>query len=49
AEGLGLTEEEVVKALFMAPSIRPERYTILSKLKLSIKECRRVAKETEVI
>lgn len=49
AEGLGLTEEEVVKALFMAPSVRPERYTILSKLKLSMEECRMVAKQTEVI
>ncbi|MEM1536358.1 MAG: NAD(P)-dependent glycerol-1-phosphate dehydrogenase [Candidatus Bathyarchaeia archaeon] len=49
AEGLGLTEEEVVKALYMAPSVRPERYTILSKLKLNMEECRRVAKQTEVI
>jgi len=49
AEGLGLTEEEVVKALFIAPSIRPERYTILSKLNLSMEECRRLAKQTEVI
>ncbi|MCS7125005.1 MAG: NAD(P)-dependent glycerol-1-phosphate dehydrogenase [Candidatus Bathyarchaeota archaeon] len=49
AKELGLTEEEVVKALFTAPSVRPERYTILSKLKLSLEECRRVAKKTEVI
>lgn len=49
AKELGLTEDEVVKALFTAPSIRPERYTILSKLKLSMEECRKVAKETEVI
>ncbi|MEM0058245.1 MAG: NAD(P)-dependent glycerol-1-phosphate dehydrogenase [Candidatus Bathyarchaeia archaeon] len=49
AEGLGLTEDEVVKALYMAPSVRPERYTILSKLKLNMEECRRVAKQTEVI
>lgn len=49
AKELGLTEDDVVKALFTAPSIRPERYTILSKLKLSMEECRKVAKETEVI
>ena len=49
AEELGLTEEEVVKALFIAPSIRPERYTILSKLNLSMDGCRRLAKQTEVI
>lgn len=49
AKELGLTEEEIVKALFMAPSVRPERYTILSKLKLSLEECKRVAEQTEVI
>lgn len=49
AEELGLTEDEVVEALYMAPSVRPERYTILSKLKLSLEECRRIARETEVI
>jgi len=49
AEELGLTEEDVVEALFIAPSVRPERYTILSKQKLSFEECKRVARETEVI
>ena len=49
AEELGLTEDEVVEALYMAPSVRPERYTILSRLKLSLEECRRIARETEVI
>ncbi|MEM3463337.1 MAG: NAD(P)-dependent glycerol-1-phosphate dehydrogenase [Candidatus Bathyarchaeia archaeon] len=49
AKELGLTENEVVKALFMAPSVRPERYTILSKLKLSLEECRKIAEQTEVI
>jgi glycerol-1-phosphate dehydrogenase [NAD(P)+] len=49
AEELGLTEDEVVEALYMAPSVRPERYTILNKLKLSLEECRRIARETEVI
>ena len=49
AKELGLTEEDVVKALFIAPSIRPERYTILSKLNLSMEECKRLAKQTEVI
>jgi glycerol-1-phosphate dehydrogenase [NAD(P)+] len=46
---LGLTKEDVVKALFMAPSIRPERYTILNKLELSFEECERIAKITGVI
>jgi glycerol-1-phosphate dehydrogenase [NAD(P)+] len=49
AKELGLAEEDVVKALFIAPSIRPERYTILSKLNLSMEECKRLAKQTEVI
>ncbi|MEM3703548.1 MAG: sn-glycerol-1-phosphate dehydrogenase, partial [Candidatus Bathyarchaeia archaeon] len=46
---LGLTKEDVVKALFMAPSIRPERYTILNKLSLSLEECEEIAKLTEII
>ncbi|MEM1551180.1 MAG: NAD(P)-dependent glycerol-1-phosphate dehydrogenase [Candidatus Bathyarchaeia archaeon] len=46
---LGLAKDDVVKALFMASSIRPERYTILNKLDLSLEECERIAKITGVI
>ncbi|MBS7636339.1 NAD(P)-dependent glycerol-1-phosphate dehydrogenase [Candidatus Bathyarchaeota archaeon] len=46
---LGLGKDEVVKALFMASSIRPERYTILNKLDLSLEECERIAKITGVV
>ncbi|MGB9853948.1 MAG: NAD(P)-dependent glycerol-1-phosphate dehydrogenase [Candidatus Bathyarchaeales archaeon] len=46
---LELTKEDVVKALFMASSVRPERYTILNKLNLSLEECEKVAKATEVV
>ena len=49
AQELGLSREDVVKALYMAGSIRPERYTILNKLNLSLKDCERVARETGVI
>ncbi|MEM2319309.1 MAG: NAD(P)-dependent glycerol-1-phosphate dehydrogenase [Candidatus Bathyarchaeia archaeon] len=49
ARELGVANEDVVKALFMAASIRPERYTILNKLNLSLEECERVAKATGVI
>lgn len=49
ADGLGLSKEDVVKALFMASSIRPERYTILNKLNLSLEKCEEVAKVTGVI
>jgi glycerol-1-phosphate dehydrogenase [NAD(P)+] len=46
---LGLTKDEVVKALFTASSIRPERYTILNKLNLSLEECERIVKITGVV
>ena len=46
---LGAKDEEVVKALEMAASIRPERYTILHKLNLNQAACEKVAKNTGVI
>ncbi|MEM3601939.1 MAG: NAD(P)-dependent glycerol-1-phosphate dehydrogenase [Candidatus Bathyarchaeia archaeon] len=46
---LGLNKEDVVNAFFRASSIRPERYTILNKLNLSIEECEKIAKVTDVI
>jgi len=46
---LGVKDEDVVKALEMAATIRPERYTILHKLKLSREACAKVAKITHVI
>jgi glycerol-1-phosphate dehydrogenase [NAD(P)+] len=46
---LGVSNEDIVKALDFAATIRPERYTILQKLNLSYDECRKVAKETEII
>jgi glycerol-1-phosphate dehydrogenase [NAD(P)+] len=46
---LGVTDEDVVKALEMAAKIRPERYTILHKLKLNREACEKVARATEVI
>jgi len=49
ANELGLAKDHVVKALFMASSIRPERYTILNKLNLSLEECERIAKITGVV
>ena len=49
AHELELTKEDVVKALFMASSVRPERYTILNKLNLSLEECEKVVKATGVI
>ena len=46
---LEIKDEEVVKALEVAPTIRPERYTILHKLKLGYEACKKVARKTGVI
>jgi glycerol-1-phosphate dehydrogenase [NAD(P)+] len=46
---LGVKDEDVVKALAMAATIRPERYTILHKLNLNYEACEKVAKITGVI
>ena len=46
---LGLEKDELIRALFMASSIRPERYTILNKLNLNLEECEKIAKITGVI
>ncbi|TRO50834.1 NAD(P)-dependent glycerol-1-phosphate dehydrogenase [Candidatus Bathyarchaeota archaeon] len=46
---LGVTDEDLVKALEIAPTIRPERYTILHKLNLDYEACEKAAKETGVI
>ncbi len=46
---LGVKDEEVVKALEKAATIRPERYTILHKLKLDRESCEKVAKITGII
>ncbi|MBC7130910.1 iron-containing alcohol dehydrogenase, partial [Candidatus Bathyarchaeota archaeon] len=49
ANELGVTNEEAIRALFMASSIRPDRYTILNKLNLSLERCAEVLKATGVI
>jgi len=46
---LGIEKEDAVKALEMAATIRPERYTILNKLNLNAEACEKLAKMTEVI
>jgi len=46
---LGIEKEDVIKALEMAATMRPERYTILNKLRLNNETCERLAKMTEVI
>jgi glycerol-1-phosphate dehydrogenase [NAD(P)+] len=49
ARELGVKDEDVVKALEMAATIRPERYTILHKLNLNREACEKVAKITRII
>ena len=49
AKQIGLTEDHVVKALTTAQSLRPDRYTILSKNKLDKKAAYRLAKSVKVI
>ncbi len=49
AAELGIQDSDVVKALEMAPKIRPERYTILHKLNLDTEACKKTAKATGII
>jgi glycerol-1-phosphate dehydrogenase [NAD(P)+] len=49
AKELGIEEELIIEALLKAPEIRPERYTILSKKKLTWKTAEELARATEVI
>jgi glycerol-1-phosphate dehydrogenase [NAD(P)+] len=49
AQGLGVENEDVIKALKRATSIRPERYTILNKLNLRRESYEHLARVTEVI
>jgi glycerol-1-phosphate dehydrogenase [NAD(P)+] len=49
AAELGVSDEDLVKALELAGTIRPDRYTILQKLKLDYDGCKKVAKATGTI
>lgn len=49
AEELGIGDDVIVKALTMAQSVRPNRYTILNKHKLDMKSASELAKSTGVI
>lgn len=49
ADDLNVKDEEVIKALELAATLRPERYTILNKLNLNREAYEKVAKTTGVI
>ena len=49
AEELGLPPEMLMKALQIAPTIRPERYTILGERELTVEAAIKVLKDVGVI
>ena len=49
AAELGVTNDDIIKALELAATIRPDRYTILQKLNLNHEAYIKVAKTTEII
>ena len=49
AKELGISKENIIKALKKAKTIRPDRYTILNEVSLSERDYWMLAKETEVI
>jgi glycerol-1-phosphate dehydrogenase [NAD(P)+] len=49
AAELGVKNEDIIEALELASTIRPERYTILQKLHPDHESCKKVAKITETI
>ena len=49
AEQVGIGDDDIVTALVNAPSVRPDRYTILTRAKLDRRRARELASETRVI
>ena len=49
AKQIGLKPEILAKALVIAPSLRPERYTILNKIKMTEEKAIQLAKSTGVL
>jgi len=48
AAELGVSSEDIVKALELASKIRPERYTVLNKANMNREDCERLARTTGV-
>ncbi|HEY7228171.1 MAG TPA: sn-glycerol-1-phosphate dehydrogenase [Nitrososphaeraceae archaeon] len=49
AKEIDVTEKEIIKSLLIAQSLRPERYTILNKIKMDQDLARSIAKSVSVI
>jgi glycerol-1-phosphate dehydrogenase [NAD(P)+] len=46
---IGITDQQVVDALLNGPSIRPDRFTILSQKKLTKESAMKLARSTGVV
>lgn len=49
AKEIGLEDRQIIEALVMAQELRPERYTILQKIKMTERKASELAKSTKVI
>ena len=49
AEAINIRQSDLVKALLLAQSLRPERYTILKKVKLNEQSALRLLEDVEVL
>ncbi len=49
AKEIDVTEDQIVQSLLIAQSLRPERYTILNKIKIDKESARKIAKSVSVI
>ena len=49
AKEIDVTEDQIVQSLLIAQSLRPERYTILNKIKIEKESARKIAKSVSVI
>ena len=49
AREIDVDEEQIIKSMLIAQSLRPDRYTILNKIKLDRDSARAIAKSVSVI
>jgi glycerol-1-phosphate dehydrogenase [NAD(P)+] len=49
AQEININERDAVKALLLAQSLRPERYTILKKVSLDEQSALRLLKDTAIL
>ena len=49
AKEIDVTEDQIIESLLIAQSLRPERYTILNKIKIDKESARKIAKSVSVI